>query len=280
MLFFSIHYIASPCKKRSNVLTENQILFTILLMKKNLFFIVFSVFLVINLTALPLQLNAGGGGLLGYTFTRYSLEGNAGSAEHIKSTQIMDRINYGGFLFFDAAYGEIAVSLRGGRHSYEENVVTRSGNLNSTGTGTEMTLGFSLLGKYPFTVNEKITWFPLLGVEYQAALLEWRKPRGDIAHDRTGGELSADLDKNGKPYPLSAWNSLTIDAGAGFDYRIGERLFLRNELLFSFRLQTAYEAGALEMTKSQFSLSDIALKGLTGGPTLRTSLGYRVPEKK
>jgi hypothetical protein len=248
-------------------------------MKKILFFIIFSVFLVIKLTALPLQLNAGGGGLLGYTFTRYSLEGNAGSAGHIKSTQTMDRINYGGFLFFDATYGEIAVSLRGGRHSYEEEMVTTFGNPNSTGTGTEMTLGFSLLGKYPFRVNEKITWFPLLGVEYQAALLEWRKPQGDIVHDRTDGELAEDRDKNGKPYPLSAWNSLAIDVGAGFDCRIGERLFLRNELLFSFRLRTAYEAGVLEMTKSQLSLSDIALKGLTGGPTLRTSLGYRFSEK-
>jgi hypothetical protein len=199
----------------------------------------------------------------------------------------MDRFNYGGFLFFDATYVEFALSLRGGRSAYKETMEQRlaGGAWSSlpgdpeTGSGTEMTLGFSLLGKYPFRVNEAITWFPLLGVEYQAALLEWRKPRGDVVHDRTDGDLAADLDKNGKPYPLSAWNSFTIDLGAGLDCRISERLFLRNELLFSFRLRTAYETGALEMTKHQFSASDVTLKGLTGGPTLRTSLGYRFSGK-
>jgi hypothetical protein len=248
-------------------------------MKKIFFYMAFPLFLAMSLPAAPLQLSAGGGGLLGYTFSRYSLEGNAGGGGRIKSTQTMDRINYGGLLFFDATYGELALSLRGGQSAYEEKTVTAFGNPDSEGTGTEMTLGFSLLGKYPFRVNEKITWFPLLGMEYQAALVEWRQPQGDIAHDRTDGDLSEDLDKNGKPYPLSAWDSLTIDLGAGFDYRFNERLFLRNEVLFSFRLQTAYEAGALEMTKHQFNASDITLKGLTGGPTLRTSLGYRFSGK-
>jgi hypothetical protein len=245
-------------------------------MKKVLCCMVFSVFLVMGLFGAPIPLSAGGGGLLGYTFTRYTLEGNSGTEGHIKSEQTMDRVNYGGFLFFDASYGEFAVSLRGGQNSYEETMNTSFGNtLPSQGTGSEMALGFSLLGKYPFRVNKKITWFPLLGIEYLVALLEWRKPQGDAVHDRTDGELPADLDKDGDAYPLSAWNSLTIDLGAGFDYQISKRLFLRNELLFSFRLQTSYETGALEMTKQKFSASDIALEGLTGGPTLRTSLGYR-----
>jgi hypothetical protein len=226
-----------------------------------------------NILATPLSLSAGGGGLLGYTFTRYTLEGS-GSVGHIKSTQTMDRFNYGSLLFFDATYGEIAVSLRGGHNSYEEKTVTAAGNPDSAGTGTEMSLGFSLLGKYPLGVNEKITWFPLLGVEYQIALLEWRRPRGGIVYDRTDGELLEDQDKDGDSYPLSAWNSLTIDLGAGFDFRINPQLFLRNELLFSFRLQTIYETGALEMAKSRFSASDVTLKGLTGGPILRISLGY------
>jgi opacity protein-like surface antigen len=187
----------------------------------------------------------------------------------------MDRFNYGGFLFVDATYCELAVSLRGGHSSYEERMATVGGTTGGPGTGTEMALGFSLLGKYPLRINEKMTWFPLLGAEYQVALLEWRKPRGDAVYDRTGGKLPEDQDKDGDPYPLSAWNSLTIDLGAGLDYALNEGLFLRGELLFSFRLQTAYETGALELAKYQFSTSDVALKGLTGGPTLRISLGYR-----
>ncbi|GHV32550.1 hypothetical protein AGMMS4952_23090 [Spirochaetia bacterium] len=239
-----------------------------------------------GLPAAPLSKSAGGGGLVGYTFTRYTLDAE-GSLDplipgNIKSTQTMDRVNFGGFLFFDATYGVAAVSLRGGNNSYSE---TMDQKLNGgswvsisddEGTGTETTLGFSLLGKYPFRVTEKITWFPLIGAEYQIALLEWRTPQGDTAHDRTSGELSADIDKDGHSYPLSAWNSLTVDLGAGVDYQLKGPLFIRNELTFSFRLQTPYETGAQEMTTHRFNASDIVLAGLTGGPTLRTSVGYRL----
>ncbi|WP_198429938.1 hypothetical protein [Treponema primitia] len=253
-------------------------------------FLFFTVLLVMGLHGAPFPLSAGGGSTLGYTFTRYTLDAE-GSLDteidgNIKSIQTMDRFNYGGFLFFDATYTEIALSLRGGQNSYGETMDQKleGGSWESvsdeTGIGTEMILGVSLLGKRPFRVNEKITWFPLLGVEVQIALLEQRTPDGDTVHDRTKGELDEDLDKNGNSYDLSTWNSLTVDLGAGLDYQLTERLFLRNELLFSFRLQTAYETGALEMTKNKFHTSDITLAGLTGGPTLRTSVGYRFTDKK
>jgi opacity protein-like surface antigen len=247
-------------------------------MKKILFCMVFAiVFAMGGLFAAPLRLSAGAGGLLGYTFTRYTMEG-AGSATS-KLTQTMDRFNYGGLLFFDATYGELAVLLRGGHNAYEEEMITAGGNIDNKGTGAEMLLGFSLLGKYPLRISEKLVWFPLLGVEYQVALLEWRKPQGGIVYDRTQGKLPEDKDKNDDPYPLSAWNSLAIDLGAGLDYAINGRIFLRSEVLFSFRLQTAYETGALELAKFQTSASDVALKGLTGGPALRISLGYLFPGK-
>jgi opacity protein-like surface antigen len=250
-------------------------------MKKILSCMIFAIVFVTGLSAAPLRLSAGGGGLLGYTFTRYTLEGSGENSGPVESTQTMDRFNYGGLLFFDATYGEFAVLLHGGHNAYEEEMIIHSaGNIDNKGTGTEMALGFSLLGKYPLRINEKLVWFPLLGAEYQIALLEWRKPQGGIVYDRTEGKLPEDKDENDDPYPLSAWNSLTIDLGAGLDYAINERLFLRGELLFSFRLQTTYETGALELAKAQTSASDVALKGLTGGPTFRMSLGYLFPGNK
>jgi hypothetical protein len=264
-------------------------------MRKILLIIFFTFLLVTGLHAAPLSLSAGGGGLLGYTFTRYTLEADTASGGDMKSVQNMDRFNYGGFLFFDATYGEFALSLRGGRNSYRETLDAPGFgpaiNDQGKGTGTEMTLGLSLLarpqlvfqlikplshlGKPSFRMNEKISWSPLLGMEYQIALLERRKPDGDRVYDRTKGELEADLDKDGNTYALSAWNSWTIDIGVGFDYQLKERLFLRNELLFSFRLQTPYETGALEMARHQTDAGTPTLTGLTGGPTLRTSIGYR-----
>jgi hypothetical protein len=204
----------------------------------------------------------------------------------IEMVQTMDRFDYGGFLFFDATYAEFAVSIRGGRNAYRETMDQKLEGASWTnvtddmGTGSELMIGFSLLGKYPFRVSEKITWFPLVGIEYQMALVEQRTPQGDTAHDRTAGELDADLDKDGNSYALRAWNSFTIDLGAGFDYQLKGRLFLRNELLFSFRLQTPYETGALAMTKERFDASDVSVGGLTGGPALRTSVGYRLSDRK
>jgi hypothetical protein len=259
-------------------------------MKKSVSIMIFTALLVTGLHGEIFPLSAGAGGLVGYTFTRYTMEAK-GSLDpvidgNIALYQTMDRVNYGGLLFFDATYGEVTFSIRGGRNAYRETMDQRlEGGSWATvtddkGTGSEVTIGFSLLGKYPFRVTEKVTWFPLVGIEYQMALLEQRTPQGDTVHDRTAGELDADLDKDGNPYALWAWNCFTIDIGAGFDYQLKGRLFLRNELLFSFRLQTPYETGSLEMTKEKFRASDFSLMGLTGGPTLKTSVGYRLSDKR
>ncbi|MDR1129345.1 MAG: hypothetical protein LBL20_08555, partial [Treponema sp.] len=150
-----------------------------------------------------------------------------------------------------------------------------SGLSDDKGTGYETLLGISLVGKYPFVLNGKWSVFPLLGAEYLIALVERRQPDGEKVFDRTKGNLAADTDKDGEPYPLSAWNSLLIKVGAGADYSFTRFLFLRGEFFYSFRLQTRYETGAVEMVKAQFNVSSPKLIGLTSGPSLRIALGYR-----
>jgi hypothetical protein len=225
-----------------------------------------------NAVAVDFSLSAGGGGLLGYTFTRYTLEGG-----NVSSTQSMDRLDYGGFLFFDAAYAEFSVFIQGGNSVYRENMIYSVASFaDSKGTGSETSLGFSLLGKYPFSINEKISLFPMFGIGYQIALIQKRRPEGDLAYDRSKGMLPEDRDKNDKPYPLSAWNSFWIDVGAGLDCNITQTLFLRSELLFGFRLPTSYELGALEVVKNPpMNVSNPKLAGLTGGPALKLGIGYR-----
>ena len=222
--------------------------------------------------ATEFSLSAGGGVLLGYTFTRYTLEGGK-----VKSSQEMDRFNYGTFLFFDATYAVLSVILQGGYNSYSEDMIYESEALpDSKGTGNELSIGFSLMGKYPFKINEKISWFPMLGVEYHIALIQKRQPDGGFVYDRTEGYLVEDRDKNENPYPLYAWNALWINIGAGGDYNISGPLFLRGELLFGFRLPTIYEMGALEVVKNPpMNASNPKLAGLTGGPVLKIGVGYR-----
>jgi len=225
------------------------------------------------LPAADLPLSIGGGGLLGYTFTRYTLKGG-----NIESKQSMDRFNYGGGIFFDAKFWELSLMFQGGTSSYTEDMSAGSNPLSKgKGKGYESSFGFSMMGKYPFKVGNKFTLFPLVGIEYQMAVIQRRQPEGtDVVYNRTKGDLQADKNKDDEPYPLSAWNSFWIDVGGGVDYDIAKKLFLRGELIFGFRLKTGYENGALEVVKEKFDISDPKLAGLTGGPNLRLSLGYRI----
>ena len=222
-------------------------------------------------SSLP-NFSLGGGGLFGYTFTRYTLEGGS-----VESIQNMDRINYAGFIFFDATYAELSVLIQGGNSNYTENMIfDSSSSMGSKGSGYETSLGFSLMGKYPFSINKKFTWFPMIGVEYQIALTQKREPEDtNIVYDRTKGSLMEDIDKNGDPYPISAWNSFWINIGAGLDYYITSSIFLRGEFIFGFRLPTIYENGALEVVENQMNAQNPKLAGLTGGPALKIGIGYR-----
>ena len=236
---------------------------------KKFFLLILIIPVSINVFGADFSLSAGGGGLFSYTFTRYAIEGG-----NEKSSQNMDRINYAGFLFFDATYAEFSVLIHGGSSTYMERIA--NDKEPSRGNGYETNLGLSLMGKYPLIISEKFCWFPMIGIEYQIALMQKRMPEDtDLVYDRAEGELPEDRDKNDNPYPLSAWNSLWINIGAGMDYFITNSLFLRGELIFGFRLPTAYENGALDLFKKQTNDQNPKLSGLTGGPSLKIGIGYR-----
>jgi hypothetical protein len=235
-----------------------------------------------GLAAFGADFSLGGGGLAGGLFTRYTLNaaGNIVVPVDVVSTQYMDQFNYGGFLFADAAWVELSIAVQGGANRWREGYSAKAedgtalADQPDEGTGTETMLGFTLLGKYPFRLNQRLSLFPLAGLEYQIALREYRDPKIGPNHSRTN--RTWEKDSNGNAYSLSAWNSLLIDIGAGIDLNLYPRLFLRTELLYGFRLQTPYEIDALEKVKKMAGAPDPKLRGLTSGPTLRIALGWRI----
>ena len=239
-------------------------------MKKVLFVLILAVIFCGGLWAADFSFSAGAGGLLGGSFTRYTSSSSSGSD---KMTLDVNQLNYGGLVFFDATYGELAVTIQGGANNYDENVSKDGAFVARSGDGWETMVGLSLLGKYPFAPTSRVSLFPLLGVDYQFALSQRRRPAGGLIYDRTNG--LQEQDKNGRAFDVSTWNSFWILLGAGTDVTIVKDLFFRGELLYGFRLMTAYEKDGLEQAKTLLGDNDPKLSGLTSGPSLRLSAGYR-----
>jgi hypothetical protein len=252
-------------------------------------------FLILGLALAPLfpalalpefGLSAGGGLSLGGLFTRYTItadENTSYGPTDIKLDQRMDQFNFGAYLFFDATYAELSLDIQGGVNSYRETVEGRGkgtliNDMPLEGAGSETMLGFTLLGKYPFSIRENLFLYPLAGIEYQIALVEKRKPKGEAERDRREGKTEFD---HSRDYPLSLWNSFFIDIGAGTDFVFRSPLYAKAEILYRFRLQTPHEAAAIDYVMDRFGISQPTLggnpgmSGLTHGPELRLAVGYR-----
>jgi hypothetical protein len=245
-------------------------------MKKKTSLVLLTAVLAAGAYGWDFSFSTGGGSLIGGVFTRYSLAANGireGATVKGDIIQEINKFNYGGFVFFDATFGEFSVFLQNNVNNFSETTELSVLNSSSSGMGRETMFGFSLLGKYPFVLSEKFTWFPLLGVEYQISLRQSRTQPDGFVYDRTDGLREKNAD--GKAYKLSDWNAFWINLGIGVDFTLTTIFFIRGEFLYSFRLMTPYEQDALVITKNMTGDSDPKLGGFTSGPALRMAVGYK-----
>jgi opacity protein-like surface antigen len=231
------------------------------------------------------SLSAGAGGIVGGFFTRYTLKADGMIANipmKIDATQEMDQFNYGCFAFFDATYGIFSVFFQNGVNTFKQtqDIYGVPSADPTTGNGWDQVLGLSLLGKYPFRLNDHFTVFPLLGIEYQIALKQIRIHPYDKqkTYDRWDGVW--EYHKKGEAFLLEDWNAFWVDLGGGVDLTLPKRFFLRGERLYSFRLQTSYETKNLEYMIDMSGDNNPTKGGLTSGPSIRLSAGYRFYTKQ
>jgi hypothetical protein len=239
------------------------------------------IFLVFAVTATAFgadfSISAGAGGILGGVFTRYTLTADGkvdGAQIKVDATQEMNQFNYGFFAFFDATYGVLRVFYQNGVNNFTETTdIPPLPGTEDSGKGWESVLGFSLLGKYPFPLNERLIVFPLLGMEYQISLIQKRTQADGWVYNRNDG--LREKDKDGNAYKLMDWNSWWVNIGGGVDYVFTDNLFARCELLYNFRLMTPYEVKNLDMMKALAGDPNPKLSGLTSGPSLKIAAGWR-----
>ncbi|GHV84923.1 hypothetical protein AGMMS50230_05310 [Spirochaetia bacterium] len=215
-------------------------------MKKALIVVLFAAMIASAAFAAPpaLKMSAGGGVLFA---------GDLGGGMKIGSTDAYKTpwFGPGAFAFFDATYAEVGVDF-----------IYGFGTMSPTGGSDEkykiMNLGFSLLGKYPFTFG-KITAFPLLGIEYRFAV---------SAKDKNGDNF----DKGGNGPKAADFSALWIQIGGGVDYPITKQLYVRGELLYGIRLQNKAEKDSVDEAKRD---GDDAKRRWGHGPTIKIGVGYK-----
>jgi opacity protein-like surface antigen len=146
----------------------------------------------------------------------------------------------GGFAFFDATFAELSFGFfaAGGDRKLNGN---KQFDLSYTG------LDISLLGKYPFTLSEQFTLFPLLGIDYRHFV--------SVKENGTKRNDSGD------------WSALWFKLGAGADYAFTDHIFARLGVLYGIRLASKYEKDLTKIVSADTKLGH--------GLDVKLAVGYR-----
>ncbi|GHU73892.1 hypothetical protein FACS189450_14310 [Spirochaetia bacterium] len=180
--------------------------------------------------AVDFSLSAGGGFTFSGAFTTSETkmwgEFPGPTPITVESDQKGTDLNYGGFLFFDATYGEVYVSVSGGTGTLEVASSTSVGGGTPTAQTdsfdrTTFSLGIGLLGKYPFQL-QKFTLFPLAGIEYQIFF--------------TGIYENYPTSTQPMDFDATDFSILALRFGGGVDYALTESLYIRFEALYGFKI--------------------------------------------
>jgi hypothetical protein len=184
-------------------------------------------------------LSAGAGGAFDVLFGSTK----TGDTETKQST-----IGGGFFVFLDADYVEVDVDmLFAGASSEGEKL------------GGLTYFGLSALGKYPFDLGSFVL-FPLVGIDWQL----WQSFKPESGDKISRGNFD---DADAK----TVYDNFSIAVGAGADFPIGEKLFVRGELLWNFRLLSKYDKNA----KDEAEANDVEYKRFVSGPRLKVAVGYK-----
>ncbi|GHV31993.1 hypothetical protein AGMMS4952_21610 [Spirochaetia bacterium] len=201
--------------------------------------------------------------------------GKHDGTEKVDAMTITDEDRLGFDIFVDATYAEVDIGMLWspvGRLSGPD----PSGNGLTNTTGTDTYINVSALGKYPFKINDRVTIFPLLGIDYQIFLSATDGQGASWGRYDEYGKSDAE-GKFKREAVLSYFDDIWIKLGAGVDVALTDRFFLRNEFLWGFDLRE-------ELLNSLTYYNDIAvpatgitkMEGFAHGLTYKLAVGYKI----
>ncbi|MDR1230836.1 MAG: outer membrane beta-barrel protein [Spirochaetaceae bacterium] len=215
------------------------------------------------------DISAGVGGLFIGDFGG-GVEASASmSGQSISDKMEMPNSGGGGYVFVDATYAELTVAIAGGSGTFKSTRTQPGQSDRSDESDMSMAnLNIGLLGKYPIAMNDKLTLFPLLGIDYAICL---------SVKDEDGEEFKG-MDGEGGPGDFSA---LWFKFGGGLDFALSEKLYLRFEALYGLRLANTFEKDMKDQHDKGYEQAknagaDVDVKTLLGhGLTAKLAVGYR-----
>ena len=118
-------------------------------------------------------------------------------------------------------------------------------------------ISFSLIGKYPLRLNQSITFFPAVGIDYQSVFAGYVSGTGE----KIGSSINSEEPEN------SENSALWFKFGAGLDYNINYDMYLRLTALYGVRLPNKFEQDRIDTSGATYVLGH--------GITIKLGLGFR-----
>jgi len=172
----------------------------------------------------PITLSVGGGAFF-----------NAGFGGGIKwpsgAAAAMPYFGGGVYLFFDATYGEAFAGYSMGGGKWKSEAVSDSKIIPDMKC---QYINIGVFAKYPVNVGS-VKLFPLFGIDYEAAAA------GKLEYE--GGGKTYEFDGADGRYNSGDLSIVWVKFGGGVDFDLGERLYLRGELMYGVRSASEFEKG-------------------------------------
>ena len=125
----------------------------------------------------------------------------------------------GGYLFIDIAYAEVFAGYSTGGGKWKS---ADAGKPDSLPDMRRSYINIGVFAKYPFEIGN-VKLFPLLGIDYEAS----------VSGERVYGWGTVAMEE--------ATSALWFKAGGGADLGLGDRMYLRAELLYGVRTANEFE---------------------------------------
>jgi hypothetical protein len=198
---------------------------------------------------------------------------NANPTSPSDTTTWSSGAQFGIDLFFDATYAEADLGI----------VFGPVGQLGGTATFFDI----SVLGKYPFAVGDKLTIYPLLGIDWQILL----SASDEFGNSWGRSDKTYKYEDKAHPYGSSAdgeefgaySDNFWIKLGVGADIALTEKLYLRNEFLWGIKFNNQAENDQISRDgdKDAYSTTNPTnykedLSFFTHGLTYKLAVGFKL----